>query len=464
MKKILIALLALAAFVLSACGGASQVITEDSSSSSGWMPPTTFEQSFHRWTTDVVIVQYVGSRYFATNLTEFEFIVVDRILGNAADRIFVYVEDERAFMLGTLSTDGTEYLLALASEEWPYSTMHIDGFLLIRNIVIELDNPSNSIMHRTPAFIPPEGLDLGASGLTRQDIISYFEEITRAVSLNEDRLIRSERIDDIILESPYVLVVEIGRPSILSHELFTVETGGHDIYYVTVERVLAGGSTVAVGDEIEVLFHANTVSTGERHVVAARMSSTGRYVFTSRNSLFHVNQLDKILFFLEPWYEDDGIDDDGDMWEPEPIPTADIDFLIHSYNLHEIVNVSPYIVAVEINERARLPGMDVMLNNMVTEFYSATVTHSIKGGFNIGQEIEIFFLARTVQPGGEHIVTLNRLDGERWYVVSSPGSVIPMVRLSDILDILGEESWEYDDYTGGGGGWDEPIPDPDPYP
>jgi len=50
----------------------------------------TFEEAVTEFATDVVIAQYVGSRPFGNHSTEFEFIVLDRILGNAPERIFVY--------------------------------------------------------------------------------------------------------------------------------------------------------------------------------------------------------------------------------------------------------------------------------------------------------------------------------------------------------------------------------------
>lgn len=85
----------------------------------------TFEEALLEFATDVVIAQYVGSRPFGKRLTEFEFTVSERVLGNAADTIFVYadtyvnahvfdVSREVDFMPGELTFNSkTNYMLPL---------------------------------------------------------------------------------------------------------------------------------------------------------------------------------------------------------------------------------------------------------------------------------------------------------------------------------------------------------------
>jgi len=249
----------------------------------------------------VIIVRYVGQRPFGRTLIELEFSVVDRILGNAADRIFVYMEDPTDRIPYDFTFNArADYLLALQRISDPYGNTHEDGFLLIRNIIIDVDNPQNSPMYRRNTFEPSEGegLNLGA-GATRQQIVSYFEQVTRVMPLREERMIKSEVVEDIIHWSPYVLVVEIGRPSRLASEVSPSDWGPTDIFYATVIDVLDNWGYIAVGDEIEVIFVADTVRVGEQHIVATRPSSTGRHNFTSRHSLFSMDQLDEIIQILD---------------------------------------------------------------------------------------------------------------------------------------------------------------------
>ncbi|MCL2843602.1 MAG: hypothetical protein FWE28_09160 [Oscillospiraceae bacterium] len=115
MKKIMTMLLLLLVFLLGACNtsdsAAPSAHEEDylSVPNSFSEPPErefeyeyfTFEETLLEFPpTDVVIAQYIGHRPFGENATEFEFIVLDRVLGNAADRIFVYAERTNATVTG----------------------------------------------------------------------------------------------------------------------------------------------------------------------------------------------------------------------------------------------------------------------------------------------------------------------------------------------------------------------------
>jgi|GEM_PF-1764920 len=331
MKKTLIALLGLFIF-LSACSGNAHVevddydtqperVSEDYQGSyniSVSLLPLTFEQSLRYSATDVVIVQYVGRRQFnATEATELEFIVVDRILGNAADRIFVYAADSSVFLVRDLGfRPGADYILVLHHDPWPYTTMHIDNYTIIRNAVIDLDNPANSLMYRNYLYIrSDDDLDLGADGLTRYDIINHIEAIIRDRDRppRGDMLIRSDATEDIVLGSPNVMVIQIDRPRVLSHQLESTDWTYHDVFFATVIDSLSGD--IPVGTEVGITFHANTVNTGEQHIVATRVTSGGWHDFTSRDSLFHMDQLEEIKQILDQ--------------EPPPPPQFTLTFNLH---------------------------------------------------------------------------------------------------------------------------------------
>jgi len=84
----------------------------------------------------------------------------------------------------------------------------------------------------------------------------------------------------------------------LAAEQAQVEWGPTDLYEVTVIESLKG--EVNEGDEMVILFHADTVFQGERHIVATMPMSPGSnwHEFTSRYSLFQVGQIDEIMLIL----------------------------------------------------------------------------------------------------------------------------------------------------------------------
>ena len=269
----------------------------------------TFEEALLRFPpTDVVIAQFVEQRPFGESLTEFEFVVSDRILGNAADRIFIYAERRDACVMGgtvryipgdlTFAPE-TDYLLPLIGARTPYSLTHDDSFSVIRNIVIDLDNLTNSIMYSEPLAEHTEVLNLNSRSLSRYAIIDFVEELTRGNAPGRD-FIRSEAIEDIVHGSPNIWVVEINEPRRLNAEAVT-DWMRTDIYHVTVTQVLKGDGAVAAGEEVVMIFFADTVLPGEQHIVAVdslREGGSSSYSFTSRDSLFRMDQLDEILGIL----------------------------------------------------------------------------------------------------------------------------------------------------------------------
>ena len=307
MKKFLFSLLILCMLVFNACSTNKplQMIQEvqiesttaERSTIMGSGRRMPFAMAIAESATDLVIAQYVGRRPFGENLTEYEFVVLERVIGNAANRIFVYTDAriEGIFFFNS----GVDYLLPLTRITSPYATTHDDGYRFI-SFAINLDDPSSSIVNNSILLQHAEEYGLDIMGITRQEVVSHVTGLIspQIVSLAVNELINTEVIEDIIIGSPYVLVVEIGRPSRLVSQLYTSDWSYDDIYFATVVNVLESYGDIIIGDEIEVIFHANTVFTGEQHIVATRQSSTGRHNFTSRNSLFSVDQLDEIIQIL----------------------------------------------------------------------------------------------------------------------------------------------------------------------
>ena len=267
------------------------------------------------YSTDVVIAQYVGHRPFGRRMTEFEFVVSERILGNAADRIFVYVEQTYAsvfgsdamssssFNTGDISfSDNTSYLLALRRVTGVHLNTHEDGYRLTRNLVINLDAPVMSVMYNEPLSLHSTEINFNSRTLYYGDIVKFVRDMTANNPPARER-VQSNDINDIIGMSPYVLVVEVGEPiSLSSGQSDWMAT---DIYHATVLEILKGDITCenTFRQRFEaIVFAANTVRTGERHIVALEPScpvSMSWFRFTSNHSLFALEQLDEIRQIIE---------------------------------------------------------------------------------------------------------------------------------------------------------------------
>ncbi|MCL2200891.1 MAG: hypothetical protein FWB75_02910 [Oscillospiraceae bacterium] len=266
----------------------------------------TFEETAEM-ATDVVIAQYVTRRPFGQNFTEFEFIVQERIFGNAADRIFVYVNHRISSSImradGTVDepmfTDAAEYLLMLYRIDNVYSTAHEDGFWFISELVLDLSNPLRSTIYGEPLSQHSTGMNFNNRNLSREAITTYVRELTRNNTPSREP-IRSNDIKDIIKASPHVLVVEINEPRRLAQYAFQSDFMlATDIFFTTVVRTLKGDREP--GYVVRMVFFADTVQTGETHIIAAvpvTESNPYFYDLTSRYSLFRMDQLDEILEIL----------------------------------------------------------------------------------------------------------------------------------------------------------------------
>jgi len=278
-------------------------------SSGGWAISNsliylTFEEAA-QMSTDVVVAEFVGQRPFGQSQTEFEFIVHERIFGNAADRIFVYTHDNTrntVMIAGHSSMDSdrqfttdTQYLLLLYKIADVYANTHEDGFVFLTDLILDLNDPSISTMYNEPLTLHSTGMNFNSRSLTSEEVVSYVSNLTRNNTPARD-FIRSDSLEDIIEGSPCVLIVEISEPWRMAR--YGV-MGLNDIYYTTVVEVLKGDKQI--GDLVRVFFFADTVFPGERHIVSIEQLIEGDpffYVFTSRNSLHSTAQLDEIIALI----------------------------------------------------------------------------------------------------------------------------------------------------------------------
>lgn len=252
--------------------------------------------------TDVVIAQCVGMRYLGEGLKEFEFVVLEGLWNSLADRIFIYAStDVDHHVANNLRfSSGTDYLLPLRRIPYtPYSNIRENGFTLPHNIAIDLNNPSSSRILNQPLSEHSENLAFDEN-TSREEVVSFIRKWTRRFSFPPAGIfIRSEEMEDIFKGSPDVWVIEVNDPLRLSEDVpLSSSMVPTDIYFVTIVQSLKGDKEV--GDEGVVVFFADTVQPGERRIVAVSQIPTGSfYDFTSRSSLFSIDQLEEIMMILD---------------------------------------------------------------------------------------------------------------------------------------------------------------------
>ena len=320
MKKLLFSILFFSVFTVAACN-----TQEDRWAEPHFMSPPpggnfqtevswiyhTFEEAAIAFATDIVIAQYVGRRPFGQRLTEFEFIVSETLWGDADGRVFIYIDNGMEDSDLAVFSPGTDYLLPLERQVSAYFHAGRDKFMFIMNAAVDLDNPLNSVMWwRQPLYLHSLGLNFDERDFSRQEIISYVTELTINNNLPvADSVIWSEHAEDIILDSPYILVVEINEPHRLSARQLSHDWGSTDMYNATIVSILSGEISLlehesepfAKGDEILAIFFADTVFTGEHHIVAAtRWGESSTFRFSSPHSLFHIDQLPEVVGILAP--------------------------------------------------------------------------------------------------------------------------------------------------------------------
>ena len=253
----------------------------------------------------IVLVEYVTHRPFGRALTEFEFIVHERIFGTAADRIFVYIERELSCGEEVWTTTGHEmpsfntgakYILLLSKITSPVRNTHEDGFQFFHNVIIDLNNPSESTMFGAPLAHSATGINFNARNLSRGHIMSYMAKLSRNNTPARE-FIRSDVLEDIVLGSRYVVVADISSIHRLSSH--RSDWSSTDIFYVTIVQALKG--YMMPGQQVRQVFHADTVQLGERHLVAIEPASEPGpflHILSSRHSLLRMDQLDEVSDIL----------------------------------------------------------------------------------------------------------------------------------------------------------------------
>lgn len=175
------------------------------------------------------------------------------------------------------------------------SKTHEDVYVFFNKSQICLCEPQTSTMYNESLNIHSRGLRIN-SKTSRKDIVSYARKLTKNNTPGRD-FIRSDKIEDIVALSPYILTVEIGELFDRGRNDWT----DNDKYYVNIINELKG--KVKEGTNIVIPFFPDTVTTGERYIVALDPSSEDNFFWglSSKNSVFDISRLDEILTLLPPF-------------------------------------------------------------------------------------------------------------------------------------------------------------------
>ena len=309
MKRIRLCLMTLLIVtIFTACGPEGNISTEIQSSAENLVSVMmtkkyiTFEEAL-LLSSNVVVAQYVGYRNFGNETIEFEFVVLENVLGNSADRIYVYARNANVSIIGSTSIDlynitdlnfrvGGQYLLVLNRIWSPHRKVQENGYNLLNNIVIDLENLQNSSMYNEPLYLHSE-LDFRRGRLSEAQVIDYVREITKN-NPPAVEYVMSSCVTEIVDGSDYILLIEVNE----FHSMARTDIQHTDIFHCTVVQVIKGA--LEPGFELAMVFLADTVRPGEQHIIAVRRVGEGSsmFKFTSRYSLFEIEQFDEIMAVL----------------------------------------------------------------------------------------------------------------------------------------------------------------------
>ena len=300
MKKIL-AIFLCAVVLAGVCGCAKKVEKEENQylipNSNSSMRYATFEELVDS-ATDVVkgrVVKKVIKDY----VTHFEIEVVERYKGEPVEENIIF-EIEHGFPL--------EYVLKQNLDKQP---SHFENgkeyyFVLERHKYVYYEYDIY-IYSGASLYFPAENIQdstLGGEPLAKHSDIpndydeNVFVEYLKNTIYNRKGTEKvfygmeyTEETDlkTIVREADIVVEVKVNTEED-SESMIT------DIYWCDITEVLKGDIKE---EKIEVIFFEDTVKKGEKYLLALDLSTTGRYRFSSKNSMLDMKQYDEILEYVK---------------------------------------------------------------------------------------------------------------------------------------------------------------------
>ena len=257
----------------------------------------------------VIIANYIGSSElydmdkdgYSLTYIKNEFIVKDTLFGNPTEKILIYTQGANLPIIDDkgIATEvspcnqndisfepNVDYLLILIKNRDLYT--FDTRYSLINEAIVRLDDLTLSQMYNEPLSSHIKGIEF-TDETTREEMISYVKNITKN-NTPAYEYIKSDKMEDIINESPYVITISIKGNLNAVRGVF----GEWDIYDSTVIQVLKGEIKAEI--KTRIVFFPDTVKPGEEWIVAA-VPPDGRDEYlhlTSKNSLIPYDQIDEV--------------------------------------------------------------------------------------------------------------------------------------------------------------------------
>ena len=187
---------------------------------------------------------------------------------------------------------GNTYLLVLGCNRSVYR--EYDGYFFKEDICIPVENMSEASIYYRPLY---EHIDLTKEQAksfrkVEQYITQKCTEFSSEGHYNGADYIRSEKLSDILFQSSYVWQIEI-----VSLKSGRVQSGFAERYQC---KILIAYKGSVQEKEIYVDFFANTVSVGEKYIVALADNILANYYqFSAKDSLIPVDQEQEVLRILQ---------------------------------------------------------------------------------------------------------------------------------------------------------------------
>ena len=263
---------------------------------------------------NIVVAQLVERRPFGGRMEELEFVVIEQLHGYTNDRIFIYLH--RNTEISVISNVGisdfresdfefekdVDYLLSLRMVDSIISNFQEHAYFLMTGApIVNLDEPTESIMFNEPLAYHATELDFSDSDLFGDDVINFVAELVDEYLVADEapkyifNNVRSNDLATIINYSQIVVEVEINE--LLDSYISCYRAV--DWFRVTIVNSLKGD--FEVGYYFKTNFFMDTVNTGERYMTLRPgtfqpLPGTGLAMHrqTSRNGVISRDYLDVV--------------------------------------------------------------------------------------------------------------------------------------------------------------------------
>ena len=218
---------------------------------------------------------------------EYKFEVIERLLGDAEVKSLLITSDFKDDRLSRYK-EGEEYYLILLRRFNVYldSDEYSD---FMGRMYIPVADVKSSTFHRDPLTEHTDGVSISNENELVDYLVSLINkrdpELDRAMGLE---YLKETDTESIVTKSDCVLKIKVYK--------LIRENRFNTVYECEIISTLNGNAEE--GDLVEICFFPDTVDVGEEYILALT-DIGGAYVFSSKNSLFSVDDLEEIQKYLD---------------------------------------------------------------------------------------------------------------------------------------------------------------------